>query len=330
MSGDNNNSNNQIPYNYDLSNPFPFLYNPTSNHLGNVSSSSIPPPYFPYGFSPTPQSGNNIPSFSLPLPPIPSPTIHSPNTPHTPTSDTQSSQLPNSSSREIPSSQDLTLRSAERKTRWTSADDLLLCSAWLNISTDAIHGTDQSNNMFWSRIIEYYNKFREGSQVQRNRQAVKNRWGKINQAVSKFVGYYQQIENRNESGLNESDKIEKAKELYRRTEDKEFKFIECWNNLKIEQKWTNQSGASPSIRNVSNNDATDGDFSPRPAGRKASKAKDKQMSINVEKEKIEVMNKYIKSTMIHKLLKVNVATLDEHQKNLYYMQMEELGAKKKP
>jgi hypothetical protein len=54
------------------------------------------------------------------------------------------------------------------------------------------------------------------------------------------------------------------------------------------------------------------------------------MSINVENEKIEVMNKYIKSTMIHKLLKVNVATLDEHQKILYYMQMEELGAKKKP
>jgi hypothetical protein len=126
--------------------------------------------------------------------------------------------------------------------------------------------------------------------------------------VSKFFGYHQQIENQNKNGLNNSDKIEKAKELYRRTKDTDFKFIECWNNLKIEQKWTNQSGASSFI--PKNNDATNGNFSSRPAGRKASKAKDKQKNINVEKEKIEIMNKYIKSTMIHKLLKVNVTTLD--------------------
>ena len=35
-------------------------------------------------------------------------------------------------------------------------EDLLLISAWLNISMDAVHGTDQKGERFWMKIWEYF------------------------------------------------------------------------------------------------------------------------------------------------------------------------------
>ena len=94
--------------------------------------------------------------------------------------------------------------SKNEKARWTTKDDILLCSAWLNIRKDATIGTNQNRLNFWHRILEYYDVNRNtSSQISRNRQTLQNRWSRMNHAVSKFVGYYEQILHRRESGLNE-------------------------------------------------------------------------------------------------------------------------------
>jgi hypothetical protein len=57
---------------------------------------------------------------------------------------------------------------------------------------------------FWTRILDYYEKWRPNNQVKRNKQALQTRWTRINRFVNKFVGFYKQIECKG-SGLNEED-----------------------------------------------------------------------------------------------------------------------------
>ncbi|XP_015955219.1 glutathione S-transferase T3-like [Arachis duranensis] len=88
----------------------------------------------------------------------------------------------------------------------------MLISAWLNISTDHIVGTDQKDKIFWSRIRNYCVEF--NSDIKRRAVACKKRWNKINKAVTKFVGCYDQASRSIRSGLNADDMKELAYKLY--------------------------------------------------------------------------------------------------------------------
>lgn len=58
-------------------------------------------------------------------------------------------------SQATPESQDTALERRERR-QWSSADDLVLVSGWLNTSKDVIVGNDQRSGTFWQRIADYY------------------------------------------------------------------------------------------------------------------------------------------------------------------------------
>ena len=79
-------------------------------------------------------------------------------------------------------------------------------SAWLNISLDAIQGNEQKHKAYWTRLWEYFHKYKifasERSQV-----SLMNRWSTIQLVTNKFCGCYVQIESRNQSGVNEQDKL---------------------------------------------------------------------------------------------------------------------------
>nr|POE67605.1 hypothetical protein CFP56_61361 [Quercus suber] len=61
-------------------------------------------------------------------------------------------------------------------------EDLLLISAWLNIGMDAVHGTEQKGDKFWTKIWE----------------------------TSRFAGFMAKVEARNKSGTTDEDKYIQA------------------------------------------------------------------------------------------------------------------------
>uniref|UniRef100_A0A0D3BEE1 Myb-like domain-containing protein n=1 Tax=Brassica oleracea var. oleracea TaxID=109376 RepID=A0A0D3BEE1_BRAOL len=89
--------------------------------------------------------------------------------------------------------------SAERREwkQWTPIDDLVLISAWLNTSKDAVVGNEQRCGTFWKRVEAYvaaspkFIEHREASNC-------KQRWQKINDIVNKFCGAYEAAKLRND------------------------------------------------------------------------------------------------------------------------------------
>ena len=85
-------------------------------------------------------------------------------------------------------------------------EDLLLISAWLNISMDAVHGTDQKGERFWMKIWEYFcmnNTYR----TRHSNTSLSSRWGNISRVTSRFAGFMAKAEARNRSGATDEDKV---------------------------------------------------------------------------------------------------------------------------
>ncbi|XP_057720173.1 uncharacterized protein LOC130934640 [Arachis stenosperma] len=95
---------------------------------------------------------------------------------------------------------------------WHWEEDEMLISAWLNVSTDPIVGTDQKGKTFWSRIHSYCVEF--CSDMTMGVVAYKKRWYKINKAVAQFAGCYDQASRNIRSGSNADDIKELAYKLY--------------------------------------------------------------------------------------------------------------------
>ncbi|RYR51323.1 hypothetical protein Ahy_A06g026341 [Arachis hypogaea] len=90
-------------------------------------------------------------------------------------------------------------------------EDEMLISAWLNISTDPIG------------VV-----------------ACKKRWYKINKAVARFAGCYNQASRNIRCGLNADDIKELTYKLYSTNYGQKFSFERHWNMLCLEQKWRSQ------------------------------------------------------------------------------------------
>lgn len=78
------------------------------------------------------------------------PQIHTNQDTATPTTITQHNENDSNPTEESPMLEK-TPQSSREKSRWSNQDDILLCSAWLNISTDAVIGVDQGTKNSWGR-----------------------------------------------------------------------------------------------------------------------------------------------------------------------------------
>ncbi|XP_048622733.1 uncharacterized protein LOC106412773 [Brassica napus] len=136
---------------------------------------------------------------------------------NTQTIDVESSQFPSFSSQSSVGPTPL-----ERR-KWTAKEDLVLISAWLNTIKDPIVGNEQKAGAFWKRIEVYVNASpqlngcppRESSQC-------KQRWGRVNDSVGKFVGSFEAALKNQASGQNENDYLSKdgAKDKGKESADK--------------------------------------------------------------------------------------------------------------
>ena len=93
-----------------------------------------------------------------------------------------------------------------RAKNFSSEEDVLLVSAWLNISMDPVHGNDQKNQTYWERVQAYFHEHKEFPS-DRSPNALIHRWSVIQLVMGKLHGYYMQITNRQQSGVNENDKV---------------------------------------------------------------------------------------------------------------------------
>jgi hypothetical protein len=93
-----------------------------------------------------------------------------------------------------------------KEQNFTTPEDLLLCTTWLQISSDPIVHTGQRKEGLWARIEKRYNEQRPEFPCRINREH-SSRWDKIRADVSKFSGYYARVLREKQSGLTDDDKV---------------------------------------------------------------------------------------------------------------------------
>ncbi|WVZ92516.1 hypothetical protein U9M48_038573 [Paspalum notatum var. saurae] len=150
------------------------------------------------------------------------------------------------------------------------AEDEVICSAFLNVSKDAITGVNQSSGGYYKRIHAYFNDHKpEGSN--RSQIAIRNRWGLIQKIhLTRHANSF-------------TSQINDAVKAYEK--DEPFLFLHCWKLLRNEAKWNdkvlelNTSAAAvkgattseaPSVEIRSGQDKSE---EPRPEGRDGAKRK---------------------------------------------------------
>ncbi|XP_010436707.1 PREDICTED: glutathione S-transferase T3-like [Camelina sativa] len=134
-----------------------------------------------------------------------------------------------------------------RKSRhaWLPTDDIMLVSAWLNTSKDPVTSNEQRRGAFWGRIADYFASCPNAKgRPKREPSHCKQRWGRINDLVCKFVGCYETATREKTSGQNEDDVIKLAHQIYLNDHGHKFTLEHAWRDLRYDQKWC----ASTSIK----------------------------------------------------------------------------------
>jgi hypothetical protein len=95
---------------------------------------------------------------------------------------------------------------SHRTKKFDKDKDIVICSAWLNVSKDPIHGASQTRLSFWSRICAFFEKNKTTTAV-RTESSIMHRWLTIQKDVNKYCSCYEAIEGRNQSGLTIQDMV---------------------------------------------------------------------------------------------------------------------------
>ncbi|XP_042980203.1 glutathione S-transferase T3-like [Carya illinoinensis] len=179
-----------------------------------------------------------------------------------------------------------TSKKVQRGASFTVEEDNLLVSAWLNISIDAIRGTDQKSTQMWERITTFYHEYKKPNIANRSEGSLMNRWSMIQKLTNKFCAYIAQVESLHPSGATEQDKIEKAKVLYKELVGTNFTMEHCWCLLRHQPKWQQHISTlgkkrrSPEkVSNVIDIDQAEEDievFAERPPGKKTEKERERK------------------------------------------------------
>ena len=73
-------------------------------------------------------------------------------------------------------------------------EHLALCKAWVTASENEETGTGAKYSTFWEQITVYYNEHRPAERSERTSRALECKWGTLRRDISKFCGYYAQVE----------------------------------------------------------------------------------------------------------------------------------------
>ncbi|XP_033129321.1 glutathione S-transferase T3-like [Brassica rapa] len=137
------------------------------------------------------------------------------------------------------------------KRKWSTKEDLVLMSGWLNTGKDAILTGSVARE--WSQC--------------------KQRWGRVNEQVCKFVGSYEAALKEQSSGENENDVMKAAHDIFFNDYHAKFAMEHCWRELRYDQKWKSYSKSRDAGKEKrKENEEVMPEEEVRPAGVKAAKA----------------------------------------------------------
>jgi hypothetical protein len=173
-----------------------------------------------------------------------------------------------------------------RGRKWSSPEDEALVRAYLQVSENPIHGTEQKSATIWSTINKRFIGALRGTPLERagdprTDQTLRNRWLTISHDVAKFVGCLSLVEVRHESGKSPEDLIVDARTAFNEQQGATFAFDGCWQLLRkvpkfmagisSPQKRRARSG-SFSTDQQSDTPSSERSDGGRPGGRKRAKA----------------------------------------------------------
>ena len=97
-------------------------------------------------------------------------------------------------------------KGSKRTKKFDPKEDKVICSGWLNISKDPIHGANQTKEGFWKRVHAFFEKNKKTT-TERSKSAIMHRWLTIQTQVNKFCAVYDHVERRPKSGATGQDMV---------------------------------------------------------------------------------------------------------------------------
>lgn len=123
---------------------------------------------------------------------------------------------------------------SKRPPNFSNDEDLFICKAFVNVSTDPTVGTGQKGKDFWDKVQAKFREIQtEEAEVEvvgntRTPHAIMNRWQRhIMPSMNKYNKYYKQHKDLNHSGWKEEDYIKAAAETYLEIMGQPFKWSHC-------------------------------------------------------------------------------------------------------
>jgi len=124
--------------------------------------------------------------------------------------------------------------STKRPPNFSNDEDLFICKAFVNVSTDPTVGTAQKGKDFWDKVQAKFREIQaEEAEVEvvgntRTPHAIMNRWQRhIMPSMNKYNKYYKEHKDLNHSGWKEEDYIKAAAETYLDMMGQPFKWTHC-------------------------------------------------------------------------------------------------------
>ena len=158
---------------------------------------------------------------------------------------------------------------------YSEDEDLVLTMAWIEISEDAIVGSEQKGDNFWERIkskfLLIWKKRRGEDKAYKDRVshrtavALKNRWiTRINHDCQKFESHYQKVAKLKQSGTTHEDWIAAAHKFFLEDSSwndskRPFIYLSSWEILKVHPKWSFGSVTVSSLKRKWRNTAVKDD-----------------------------------------------------------------------
>jgi hypothetical protein len=155
-------------------------------------------------------------------------------------------KLPTHSSPNMPpkkkaKTSDAPVQSKKKATNFTELEDISICRAYVNVSTNAVVGSGQKSITMWAKIYDVYTadidrnrQYMEDNvkNVRRGLEAIKNRFDKkIKKEVRLFNPYYKRVVDADPSGTDTEKQWEMALEEFREQEGFPFQFRHCCEDL---------------------------------------------------------------------------------------------------
>ncbi|XP_013635012.1 PREDICTED: glutathione S-transferase T2-like [Brassica oleracea var. oleracea] len=201
------------------------------------------------------------------------------------------------------------VKHAERR-KWTTKEGLVLISAWLNTSK-------QKLGSFWKRIEGYFNTSPQLSgSAPREWGQCKQRWGRVNEQVCKFVGCHEAALKEQASGHSENDVMKAAHDIFFNDYKVKFQLEHCWRELRFDQKWRSHAISKEKRQEADAEVMPEGE-EVRPPGVKANKAAKRKKPNEAAFDQIHSIlaqkNTISRQKILDRLLAKKVETLSDQE-----------------